>query len=443
MRPFLKGALLAVAAVAIVAAIGAIVFLKTTGLSARAQPGAVETAVARRLRALAVPGEYQNLKNPVLRNEESIRNGMAHFADHCAVCHANNGSGDTEMGRSMFPPAPDMRLSATQDLSDGALFYIIEHGVRFTGMPAWGTGTIDGDVLRLEPFPNGAEPTYRLHGGLLHGRYWPAAKDVPGYETAAVLRRTPLSPATRVSHARVWLNGRDLGFYVLKEGFDKKFLGRHFPDNDGNFYDGGFCTEINSPLEKESGEGPDDLVEVRDRIACLRAYLSDGAPPSTAVLRRACRSVRNETARLLSRRHIREKRQFPLPTEPQDWIVLDGEALFYDRGRPQLSMVYRAGVEEGERVIYQPNGLPAMKVMVKEGKLEGPATWFHPGGAVMRTATYVAGALEGEAVDYDERGKVRERSHYKADLLDGEVLRYGPNGKVTEKLRFKDGVPQK
>ena len=141
----LKGALVAVAAMVLIGTTAAVVFVKATGLSARATPGSVETALARRLRALAVPGEYAGLINPVLRNEESIRVGMAHFADHCAVCHANNGSGDTEMGRSMFPPAPDMRSSATQDLSDGTLFYIIEHGVRFTGMPAWSTGTMEGE----------------------------------------------------------------------------------------------------------------------------------------------------------------------------------------------------------------------------------------------------------------------------------------------------------
>lgn len=145
LNPVLKGALLAVVVVIVLVTIGTTVFLKTTGLSARAKPGAVETAVARRLRALAVPGDYEKLKNPVLRNDESIRNGMAHFADHCATCHANNGDGDTDTGRSLFPPAPDMRLAATQDLSDGALFYIIEHGVRFTGMPAWGTGTTEGE----------------------------------------------------------------------------------------------------------------------------------------------------------------------------------------------------------------------------------------------------------------------------------------------------------
>ena len=49
------------------------------------------------------------------------------------------------MGKAMFPAAPDMRAAATQDLADGELFYVIEHGVRFTGMPAWGTGTIEGE----------------------------------------------------------------------------------------------------------------------------------------------------------------------------------------------------------------------------------------------------------------------------------------------------------
>jgi mono/diheme cytochrome c family protein len=145
MQPILKGALAALIFLVVLSAIAAVAFVKTTGLTARATPGPVETAVARRLRAWAVPGDYRDLTNPVLRNEESIRNGMAHFADHCAVCHANNGSGDIEMGRGLYPPPPDMRKSATQSLSDGELFYIIEHGVRFTGMPGWGTGTLQGE----------------------------------------------------------------------------------------------------------------------------------------------------------------------------------------------------------------------------------------------------------------------------------------------------------
>ena len=145
MPPLWKGAIGATLLIAIGATLGIVVFVKGSGLSARATPGPLETAVARRLRALAVPGEFATRDNPVARTHDAIRSGMAHYADHCASCHANDGSGATEMGKAMYPPAPDMRQSSTQELSDGALFYIIEHGIRFTGMPAWGTGTPEGE----------------------------------------------------------------------------------------------------------------------------------------------------------------------------------------------------------------------------------------------------------------------------------------------------------
>jgi mono/diheme cytochrome c family protein len=74
-----------------------------------------------------------------------LNEGLAHFADHCAVCHANDGSGDTHIGRGLYPRAPDMRAAPTQGLSDGELFSIIENGIRLTGMPAWGTGTPEGE----------------------------------------------------------------------------------------------------------------------------------------------------------------------------------------------------------------------------------------------------------------------------------------------------------
>ena len=63
---------------------------------------------------------------------------MEHFADHCAVCHANDGSGNAMIGKGLSPKPPDMRLATTQSLTDGELYYIIHNGIRFTGMPAFG-----------------------------------------------------------------------------------------------------------------------------------------------------------------------------------------------------------------------------------------------------------------------------------------------------------------
>ena len=123
----------------------AVVYVKTTGLRARPAPGSLETSVARAVRSLAVPGATRGRANPVPASAATMESAMAHFADHCATCHANDGSGSAEIGQGLFPKPPDMRAQATQALTDGELFWIIENGVRFTGMPAFGTGDASGE----------------------------------------------------------------------------------------------------------------------------------------------------------------------------------------------------------------------------------------------------------------------------------------------------------
>jgi mono/diheme cytochrome c family protein len=116
------------------------------GISARPAPSPMEVALADRLRALAIPSAASARTNPEPETPEVLAEGRAHFADHCASCHANDGTGKTEMGQGLSPRAPDLRSSATQALSDGTLFYIIENGVKLTGMPAWATGTAEGEA---------------------------------------------------------------------------------------------------------------------------------------------------------------------------------------------------------------------------------------------------------------------------------------------------------
>jgi len=122
----------------VVAAVASAAYVLSGGFSAREQPGAVETFFARRLRHLAVPRASREARNPVPPTPEPISEAMEHFADHCAICHDNNGSGNTAIGQGLYPKPPDMRLAATQELSDGELYYIIHNGIRFTGMPAFG-----------------------------------------------------------------------------------------------------------------------------------------------------------------------------------------------------------------------------------------------------------------------------------------------------------------
>jgi mono/diheme cytochrome c family protein len=143
MKPLLKAAAILVCLV-VIAGIAVVGYILSAGLSARNQPRAVDEFVARNIRRVVVARQARGLRNPVATSQNVLVEARAHYADHCAVCHANDGSGNTEMGRGLFPKAPDMRLASTQNLSDGELFWIIENGIRFTGMPAWSTGTNHG-----------------------------------------------------------------------------------------------------------------------------------------------------------------------------------------------------------------------------------------------------------------------------------------------------------
>jgi hypothetical protein len=76
-------------------------------------------------------------------------------------------------------------------------------------------------------------------------------------------------PACRGTHAMVELNGRKVGMYVLKEGFDKAFLKRHFADPNGNLYDGGFLQDVDAPLQLDHGK-ENDRKDLKALVAASR-----------------------------------------------------------------------------------------------------------------------------------------------------------------------------
>ena len=131
--------------VALLATVVVMLWLQGRGVSAREKPSWLEAQAAVFMRGWMTPSIYKGMQNPVANTQDNFLAAREHYADHCASCHGNDGSGNTEMGRNLYPKAPDMRLPRTQNLSDGELFYIIENGVMLTGMPGWSTGTPEGE----------------------------------------------------------------------------------------------------------------------------------------------------------------------------------------------------------------------------------------------------------------------------------------------------------
>lgn len=113
-------------------------FVIERGFSARDEPSSMERAVARFVRNVSIPASAAHETNPLQPTPELIREARDTFIDRCAVCHNHDGSGQTQVGQGLYPKAPDLRAARTQNLTDGQIHYIIENGVRLTGMPAWG-----------------------------------------------------------------------------------------------------------------------------------------------------------------------------------------------------------------------------------------------------------------------------------------------------------------
>ncbi len=122
------------------------------GFSARDNPSALEAYLAKTARNLSIPASERDAKNPFAPTAEVLGEARAHFADHCATCHGNDGSGKTEIGQNLYPKTPDLRQSETQNLTDGQIYYIIHNGIRLTGMPAWGVPGKDDDSWKLVLF---------------------------------------------------------------------------------------------------------------------------------------------------------------------------------------------------------------------------------------------------------------------------------------------------
>ena len=122
------------------------------GFSAREQPSALEAFLARTSLSLSMPSNAREAKNPFTANHDVLRGARNRYEDNCALCHANDGSGLTDVGKNLYPKPPDLRGKRVQNLTDGELYYIIHNGIRLTGMPAWGKPRNDSESWKYVLF---------------------------------------------------------------------------------------------------------------------------------------------------------------------------------------------------------------------------------------------------------------------------------------------------
>jgi len=146
---FLRDAIISILVLVLVIWIATYARLRAGALSADVQPGAIERAVAARMVRLSIPRDADRQPNPFAADAGAWRAAVDHYEDHCAACHGRDGRGRTDIGENMYPKVPDLADARIQAMSDGALFHIIQNGVRWTGMPAWKREHSPDDTWKL------------------------------------------------------------------------------------------------------------------------------------------------------------------------------------------------------------------------------------------------------------------------------------------------------
>jgi thiosulfate dehydrogenase len=115
------------------------------------EPGSLETKLAMPALDASVDRLAPDVKNPIQLTGENLLAGMKIYQANCAGCHGDISHPHSAFGDSFYPRAPQFAEDAP-DMPENQNFYIIQHGVRLSGMPGWKTSLKESEMWQVTTF---------------------------------------------------------------------------------------------------------------------------------------------------------------------------------------------------------------------------------------------------------------------------------------------------
>ena len=149
MRGFFLGVIFTILAIVI----GGYLIMKQgyVDFSADQRPTSTEMHFAMAAVDASTDRHASDQKNPLQPTDETLVAGAIPYRDHCAGCHGTPWNSDSQFGRSFNPPVPQF-FKEGSDMADNQSFYIIQHGIRWTGMPSWKQTLSDTQTWQVVTF---------------------------------------------------------------------------------------------------------------------------------------------------------------------------------------------------------------------------------------------------------------------------------------------------
>ena len=180
MRTFLASSLIAV--LFVVLAASALIYAGVYDIAATTPHWPVARTILEMARLRSIMAHAAGIAVPSgLDDSAKILIGVEHYAAHCAVCHGAPGVPKGDIARGLYPPPPDLAKAAPL-YAPAELFWILKHGVKMTGMPAWNDHSDDelwATVGFLEKLPGMSEEDYAklVTANIAHGAHHHAGTD--------------------------------------------------------------------------------------------------------------------------------------------------------------------------------------------------------------------------------------------------------------------------
>lgn len=220
--------------------VAALSLLLLSGCSAHGKPSAIEVKIANAAKDVVIPFEAESAKNPAPTTPLALAQGQAVFMAHCALCHSSDGHSQNQLGLAMYPPAMDLTSPHVQSWKDQELYWIIQNGIRLTGMPSWQGVISAADTWKLVRYIHALPKMTPAQAAALDALVAPPPPAAPAAEAPATSMAAEVAYGRRLVHQEGCLmchtldgEGEDIGPDLTREAARRRtpaWLIGHFKD---------------------------------------------------------------------------------------------------------------------------------------------------------------------------------------------------------------------
>jgi thiosulfate dehydrogenase len=117
-----------------------------------AKPSGLERWAARTSLNATIHREASVAPNPLPLTDENLSAGLKLYASNCMSCHGASDGKASNIAHGLYQSAPQLGAHGVEDDPDGEIYWKVQHGIRFTGMPSFGKSLTDTQLWQLVMF---------------------------------------------------------------------------------------------------------------------------------------------------------------------------------------------------------------------------------------------------------------------------------------------------